>query len=127
MSEIEYDETLPFAVVGAITGRLYARFDGFSPAQAFVNVAIVPRVYRIVDTSPPPPRLVLPKDAYYITWSLPGDVFGGNYYAMRINSEQWEVDGEYRKSEEELVEQIVQDSDGQVQVLTAGEIVEVKK
>ena len=68
MTGYEYDENLPYVLVGSSDGAMYARFRGKGFAEEYVED--YPGL-RIIDTTPKPR---VPEDAKYITW-LDLDVF----------------------------------------------------
>ena len=68
MTDYEYDENLPYVVVGAVTGRLSARFRSGVDAEVYARGHAY---LKLIDTTPKPR---VPEDAKYITW-LDLDVF----------------------------------------------------
>lgn len=102
MTELKYDPELPFAVIGASSGLLYARFTNKIEATNWVGAK---NSLRVVDTTPKPK---IPEDAQMIRV---GDPIYGGFFALRDETMGWWVDGEYIDSEEEFFEDWVEDRD----------------
>ena len=62
MTDYEYDENLPYVVVGAVTGRLSARFRSGVDAEVYARGHAY---LKLIDTTPKPR---VPEDAQFITW-----------------------------------------------------------
>ena len=62
MTDYEYDENLPYVVVGAVTGRLSARFRSGVDAEVYARGHAY---LKLIDTTPAPR---VPDDAKYIVW-----------------------------------------------------------
>ena len=79
MTDYEYDEKLPYVVVGAVTGRVSARFWSGVDAEVY---AYGHAYLEVIDTTPKPR---VPKDARIITWMSAGY----RRYAARVNGTIW--------------------------------------
>ena len=81
MTDYEYDEKLPYVVVGVVTGLLAARFRSGVDAEIY---AFGHAYLKVIDTTPKPS---VPDDAKFITWYETGNLYP--HYARRTPDGTW--------------------------------------
>lgn len=92
MTDYEYDEKLPYVVVGAVTGRLSARFWSGVDAEEY---ALGHAYLEVINTTPKPR---VPDDAAAIVWWLNGCA----YIARHDGLGDWVLNGSSYDSPEDL-------------------------
>lgn len=90
MTDYEYDEKLPYVVVGAVTGRLSARFWSGVDAEVYAHGHAY---LEVIDTTPKPR---VPEEAQYVMWTA----FGTAAVAVRNDRAEWGVNGAFYSLED---------------------------